>query len=389
MPEGLFCERREEKAREELADSRLDPDHCHLKEASEMSKTAKRRSRKSGLPPGTPVHIGERKREQVRITVMDYDESHFEEKEAKTAEECFPFRDKPTVTWINVDGLHDVEVIEKIGTHFNLHPLVLEDILNTDQRPKMEDLGDYIFVVLKMLYPGKGNGEVTGEQVSVVIGSNFVISFQETEGDVFEQIRDRIRTGKGRVRKMGSDYLGYTLLDAIVDNYFIILENLGDEVELLEEKLVGSPGPQTLRAIHTLKRQLLFLRRAVWPLREVISGLERSEAGLIKKATRLYLRDVYDHTIQAIDTVETFRDMVAGMLDIYLTSLSNKMNEVMKVLTIVATIFIPLTFVAGIYGMNFRHMPELEWHYGYLFAWGLMIAISVFMLLYFRKNKWI
>lgn len=354
-----------------------------------MRTSIRKVSETAGLPPGTPVHIGERKTEHVRITVMDYDESHFEEREAKTAEECFPFRDKPTITWMNVDGLHDLPVIEKIGECFGLHPLILESIVNTQQRPKVEELQDYIFVVLKMLYLGKGDSEVTGEHVSLVIGSNFVLSFQESKGDVFEPIRDRIRTGKGRLRKMGSDYLGYALIDAIVDNYFIILESLGDKVELLEEKLIGRPAPQTLRGIHRLKRQLLFLRRAVWPLREVISGLERSEAGLIKKATRLYLRDVYDHTIQVIDTVETLRDMVAGMLDIYLTSLSNRMNEVMKVLTIVATIFIPLTFVAGIYGMNFKHMPELEWRYGYAFAWGLMIAISAFMLLYFRKKKWI
>ncbi|MDP2897128.1 MAG: magnesium/cobalt transporter CorA [bacterium] len=354
-----------------------------------MQKSVKRASETAGLPPGTPVHIGERKTEHVRITVMDYDESRFEEKEMKSAEECFPFRDKPTITWMNVDGLHDLPVIEKIGECFGLHPLILESIVNTQQRPKVEDLQDYIFVVLKMLYLGKGDSEVTGEHVSLVIGCNFVISFQESKGDVFEPIRDRIRTGKGRLRKMGSDYLGYALIDAIVDNYFIILESLGDKVEVLEEKLIGRPAPQTLRGIHRLKRQLLFLRRAVWPLREVISGLERSEAGLIKKATRLYLRDVYDHTIQVIDTVETLRDMVAGMLDIYLTSLSNRMNEVMKVLTIVATIFIPLTFVAGIYGMNFKHMPELEWRYGYVFAWGLMIAMSAFMLLYFKRKKWI
>lgn len=354
-----------------------------------MGKSINRASRAAGLPPGTPVHIGERKSEHVRITVMDYDESHFEEREVKNTDECFQFRDKPTVTWVNVDGLHDLAVIERIAECFGLHPLVLEDILDTDQRPKMEDLGDYMFVVLKMLYLGKKNSDVTGEQVSLVIGRNFVVSFQEKEGDVFEPIRDRVRSGKGRVRKMGSDYLGYTLMDAVVDNYFAVLENLGDKVEFLEEKLVGSPERHSLAAIHQLRRQLLFLRRAVWPLREVISTMERSEAGLIKKATRLYLRDVYDHTIQVIDTVETFREMVGGMLDIYLTSLSNKMNEVMKVLTIVATTFIPLTFLAGIYGMNFKHMPELEWHYGYLFAWGLMVAIGGSMLLYFRRKKWI
>lgn len=354
-----------------------------------MQKSLKRVSEVAGLPPGTPVHIGERRSEHVRITVMDYDESHFEEREVENTDECLQFRDKPTVTWVNVDGLHDLAVIERIAECFGLHPLILEDILDTDQRPKMEDLGDYIFVVLKMLYEGKEDGKVTGEQVSVVIGRHFVLSFQERKGDVFEPIRDRVRSGKGRVRKMGSDYLAYTLIDAIVDNYFIILENLGDEVEVLEETLVGNPERRTLAAVHQLKRQLLFLRRAVWPLREVISTMERSEAGLIKKPTRLYLRDVYDHTIQVMDTVETFREMVGGMLDIYLTSLSNRMNEIMKVLTIVATIFIPLTFLSGIYGMNFKYMPELEWRYGYLFAWGLMVAVAGSMLLYFKKKKWI
>lgn len=354
-----------------------------------MQKSVKRASQAAGLPPGTPVHIGERRSELVRITLMDYNASDFEEREMKNVEECFPFRDKPTITWINVDGLHDVTVIEKIGECFGLHPLVLEGIVNTEQRPKMEDLGDYIFVVLKMLYLAKRNGEVTGEQVSLVIGPKFILSFQEREGDVFETIRGRIRASEGRLRKMGSDYLGYRLMDAIVDNYFVILENLGDKVEVLEEALVGNPERHTLAAVHQLKRQLLFLRRAVWPLREVVSGLERSEASLIKKATRPYLRDVYDHTIQVMDTVETFREMVGAMLDIYLTSLSNRMNEIMKVLTIVATIFIPLTFLSGIYGMNFKYMPELEWRYGYLFAWGLMVAIGGAMLFYFKRKRWL
>lgn len=349
----------------------------------------KKASRTIGLPPGTPVHIGDWKTEKVRITVLDYDEARFEEKEVERPEECFPFRDKPSVTWINIDGLHDLEIIEKIGAHFNLHPLNVEGIANTEQRPKSEDLVDYLFIVLKMLYLEEGNDDVVAEQVSLVLGSNFVISFQERQGDVFEQIRDRIRNAKGRIRKMGSDYLGYSLIDAIVDNYFVVLEKLSGKVELLEEELLPNPKPETLPAIQGLKRALISLRKSVWPLREVVSALERGESPLIKKTTRPYLRDVYDHTIQVIDTTEALRDMVAGILDIYLSGLSNKMNEVMKVLTIIATIFIPLTFIAGIYGMNFQYMPELKWRYSYAVVWIVMGIVGLSMLVYFRKKRWL
>lgn len=349
----------------------------------------KKASETVGLPPGTPVHVGKRKAERVRITVIDYDEARVEEKEVKSVEECFPFRDKPSVTWINVDGLHDLEVMEKIGTHFGLHPLVLEGIVNTEQRPKMEDFTNCIFVVLKMLYIEEENDEVAVEQVSLILGSNFVISFQEREGDVFEHIRERIRTAKGRIRKTGSDYLAYCLVDAIVDNYFLVLEKLSDKVELLEDELLPNPKPETLPAIQRLKRSLISLRRSVWPLREVVNSVERGDSALIKKATRLYLRDVYDHTIQVIDTIEALRDTVAGILDIYLSSMSNKMNEVMKVLTLVATIFIPLTFIAGIYGMNFKYMPELEWRFGYAVVWIVIGVVVVSMLFHFKKKKWL
>ena len=344
---------------------------------------------KVGLPPGTLVHIGERKTEKVKITVIDYDSKNFQEKEAEKIEECFPFKDKPTVTWINIDGLQEVEVVEKIGIHFGVHPLIMEDILHTGQRPKAEDLGDYLFIVLKMIYHDENEGEIMGEQISLILGHNYVISFQEREGDVFNQIRERIRNSKGRIRRGGADYLAYTLLDAVVDHYFVILEKLGERIESLEEELVTNPTPETLQIIHTLKRNLIFLRKSVWPLREVINALERGESPLITKPTGIYLRDVYDHTIQVIDTIETFRDMVSGMLDIYLSSLSNRMNEVMKVLTIMATIFIPLTFIAGIYGMNFKFMPELEWHWGYPSALIVMLIVVGFMVMYFRKKKWL
>jgi magnesium transporter len=350
----------------------------------------KRVSKTIGLSPGALVHIGKKKIEKVRIRLIDYDEKQLQEKEPKSVEEGFPFKDLPTVTWINIDGLHDIEVMEKIGKHFNLHPLVLEDILNTEQRPKIEDFDDYIFVVLKMLYCDESEDEIRAEQISIIVGSNFVLSFQERVGDIFNPLRDRIRNAKGRVRKMGPDYLAYCLVDAIVDNYFVVLEKLGEQIEGMEEELVTNPTPETLQRIHNLKREMIFLRKSVWPLREVVSRLERGESELIKDSTGIYLRDVYDHTIQVIDTIETYRDMLSGMLDIYLSSISNRMNQVMKVLTIIATIFIPLTFVAGIYGMNFEYMPELKWHWFYPKAfWLVMLGVAGVMLFYFRRKKWL
>jgi magnesium transporter len=354
-----------------------------------MPRFVKKRLKKVGLPPGTLVHIGEKKTEKVRITIIDYDETNFEEKQIETVEECFPLKDKATVTWINIDGIHDIDVIEKIGKHFRLHSLTLEDIVDAGQRPKIEDFDDHIFIALKMLYHNEKEDEIQTEQVSVIVGSNFVISFQEKEGDVFNPVRERIRTGKGRVRKMGADYLAYALIDTIVDNYFIIPEKFGERIESIEEELVTDPTPETLQAIHTLKRKLIFLRKSLWPLREVVSSLQRTESTLIHESTDIYLRDVYDHTIQVIDTIETSRDILSGMLDIYLSSLSNKMNQVMKVLTIIATIFIPLTFIAGIYGMNFKYMPELEWFWAYPFILVAMVVIGIFMLVYFKRKKWL
>lgn len=352
-----------------------------------MLEFINKRSKKSGLPPGSLVHIGERKIEKTRITIIDYDQAQFQEEEVGSVEECFSFKDKPTVTWINIDGLHQTEITEKIGKHFNLHSLVLEDIVNTGQRPKMEDLGDYIFIVLKMFYYDK-EGEIESEQVSLILGPNFVISFQEREGDVFNPIRERIKATNGRIRKMGADYLVYSLMDAIVDNYFIILERLGEKIENMEEELLTNPTTETLQKIHRLKRDMILLRKSIWPLRELISDLKRAESPFIQESTGVYLRDVYDHTIQVIDTVETFRDMISGMLDIYLSSINNRMNEVMKVLTIIATIFIPLTFLAGIYGMNFRYMPELNWPWGYPIVLLVMTAVGISMMLYFRRKKW-
>ena len=354
-----------------------------------MLELFRKTSKKAGLSPGTLVHIGEKKVEKTRITIIDYDADQFQEKEVKTIEECFPFKDTPTVTWINIDGLHEVQVIEKIGKHFAIHPLIQEDILHTGQRPKMEDMESYIFVVARMLFYNDETGEVESEQVSLILGPNYVISFQEKEGDIFDAVRERIRNGKGRIRKMKADYLAYALVDTLVDNYFIILEKLGEKIEGMEDELVANPTPETLQTIHTMKREMIFLRKSVWPLREVISSLERGESSLIYESTGMYFRDVYDHTIQVMDTVETFRDMVSGMLDTYLSSVSNRMNEVMKVLTIIATIFIPLTFVAGIYGMNFEFMPELKWHWGYFAVLGLMVVMFIGMVVYFKRKRWL
>jgi len=353
-------------------------------------KTLRKRSQKTGLPPGSLVHIGRQRTEKVKITVIDYDETRFTEQVFDSVDACFPFRESPTVTWINIDGIQQTDILEKLGACYNLHPLVMEDILNTEQRPKTENYSDYLYIVMKMLYADMSANVVLTEQISLVLGQNYVISFQEgIEGDVFGQVRERLRNEKGKARKLGADYLVYSLIDAVVDNYFSVLETLGEQIEALEEKLVANPTSNTLQEIHYLKREMIFLRKAVWPLREVISSLQRGDSILVQDITRLYLRDVYDHTIQVIDTVETYRDMVSGMLDIYLSSVSNRLNAVMKVLTIIATIFMPLTFLAGVYGMNFKYMPELEWRYGYGMIWALMIFIGLYMLVYFRKKKWL
>ena len=349
----------------------------------------KRTSTKPGLAPGTLVHVGEKKIEKIRIRVIDFDETNLEERELDSVDECFPYVDKPTVTWINIDGLHDVDLIEKIGKNFDLHPLVLEDIVHTGQRPKMEEYEGYIFLITKMLSYDEVEDKLRTEQFSLILGPNYIITFQEEVGDVFEMVRERLRKGKGRIRKLPPDYLAYALIDAVVDHYFLVLEKIGERVESLEEELVTNPNPETLQTIHHLKRELIFLRKSVWPMRELIGGLERGESSLVGEKTTVFLRDVYDHTIQVIDTVETLRDIVSGMLDVYLSSLSNKMNEVMKVLTIIATIFIPLTFIAGIYGMNFEFMPELKWHWGYPIVWVIIIAIAVIMLFYFRRKRWL
>jgi magnesium transporter len=346
-------------------------------------------STNKGLSPGTVVYIGKEKTAEVDITVIDYNKEEFQKKEGVKPEQCFPFKDKDSITWININGVHNTGVIEKIGEIFELHPLVMEDIGNTTQRPKVEDFDNYMFVVLKMLYYDNMTKKIEIEQVSLVMGKNFVISFQERAGDVFDSVRERIEKSKGRIRKMGSDYLLYSLIDAVVDGYFFVLEKTGDKIELLEEDIVEQADPKALQNIHKSKKEMISLRRSVWPLREVVNSLSREKTPLISGNVLIYFRDVYDHTIQVIDTVETFRDIISGLHDTYLSSISNKMNEIMKVLTMFASIFIPLTFIAGIYGMNFSFMPELNWRWGYFTVWGVILTVGIFMVLYFKRKKWL
>ena len=349
----------------------------------------RKRSQKAGLPPGTLVHIGEKRTEKVKITVIDYNETEFLEFEAKTVDECIPLKDKPTVTWINVDGVHQPEIIQKLGDCYGLHPLALEDIMNTDQRPKIEDYTDYLYIVLKKILYDEGKQDIVFEQMSLILGKNFVISFQEKEGDVFNIIRDRIRNGKGRLRKMGADYLVYALIDAIVDHYFIIFEKLGERVDEIEDELIRGATAETVKISHGLRREVMFLRKHIWPLREVIGFMERGESALINKAAKIFFRDVYDHVVQIMDTTETFREMLAYMTEIYLESINAKLNQIMKVLAVVATIFMPLTLIASIYGMNFKHMPELGSPWGYPVVIAVMVLIGVSMALYFKFKKWI
>ncbi|HOT72863.1 MAG TPA: magnesium/cobalt transporter CorA [Anaerohalosphaeraceae bacterium] len=348
-----------------------------------------RRSRKAGLPPGTLIHAGDRKPEKTVLTVFVFGPGFYEEQKPERLEDCFKPQPMQTVRWINIDGLADVSVIEGIGRQFGVHPLILEDILSTGQRPKCDDSTEQLFVVLRMLQYDDAHQTIQSEQVSILLGPNYVVSFQESVGDVFDPIREQIRTGRGRIRSMGPDYLMYRLMDAIVDGYFLILEKLGERVEALEQEVISEPEEETLNRVYALKQQLIYLRKSVWPLREVISQLEKTDSPLITDATGPYFRDVYDHTIQVMDSVETFRDTVSGLLEIYLNSISNQINTIMKVLTVITTIFIPLSFIAGVYGMNFKYMPELQWRWGYPAVLCIMGVIFVSMLIYFKKNKWL
>ncbi len=344
------------------------------------------------MSPGTPsfrqIFPGPARARPITVTVIEYDESRFNEQTCTRPGDLRALILRPTVTWINADGIHDTRMVQAIGDAVGIHPLTLEDIANTSQRPKIEDYGDYLYVAIRMLSPDS-DGEFQSEQVSLVLGRGYVISFQEQPGDAFERIRERLRAGAGRLRSEGADYLFYALLDAIVDGYFGVIEVFGERIEAVEEEVVADPDRETLQAIYALKRSLVALRRSVWPLRDVVAELERGDSPLIRESTLVYLRDVYDHTIEVAETVETYRDTMSGLLDVYLSSQSSRMNEIMKVLTIIATIFIPLTFIAGLYGMNFAYMPELRHPWGYPAALTLMAIVAGVMLLYFKKKGWI
>jgi magnesium transporter len=355
-----------------------------------MVKT--RRSKKSGSPPGTLVHIGEQRSDRIRITLLQYNESEVHEEELESLEsleKLSPSSGEEGVSWMNIEGVHHLETIERMGKFYGIHPLTLEDIVNTEQRPKIEEYEDYLFIVMKNFDYDDHNCELMMGQISLILKGKWVISFEENDGAVFNTLKDRIRAGKGKLRKEGNDYLAYCLIDVTADHYFNVLERLGERIELLQEELITNPSQTTLQQIHRLKRQMILFRRAVWPLRETVGNLLRGESDAIHKSTLIYLRDVYDHLIHVIDSVEIYRDMLGGMMDLYLSSLSNRMNEIMKVLTVIATVFMPLTFIAGVYGMNFKYMPELQWHWGYPAVLLLMATVVVYMLSYFYRKKWI
>ncbi len=364
------------------------------KRASYRSSTTRahmmhqKRGKKSGLPPGTLVHIGARVAEKVTVTVIDYNEAEVHERKVSKLEELKPYVHSTNTTWINIDGLHETDVIATIGGYFNVHQLFLEDIVNTSHRPRVEDADDYLFIVLKTLHYDDKQDLIATEQLSMVVAPNFVLSFQEKEGPLFDHLKERIRADKGRVRKGGTDYLAYCIIDAVVDNYFVLLEQLADKVEVLEEELVTNATPAVLHEIHKLKTDMIFLRRSVWPLREVINMLASGQSSLVKDSTLPYFRDVYDHTIHVVDTMETFRDIVSGMLDIYLSSVSNRLNEIMKTLTILSSIFIPLTFLVGWYGMNFKRMPELDWQWGYPMVMVVTACVIITMVAFIKRRKW-
>jgi len=332
--------------------------------------------------------VGEQHAEKVTVSVMGYDESGCVEQEVTDLGELTGFLGKYAVTWIDVEGLHDADVIAKVGESFNLHPLVMEDILNTTQRPKAEDLDGYMFVVFRSLGFEEELGDIPTEQVSLVLGPNYVISFQEGKNRLFEAVKARIKAGRGRIRKSGPDYLAYCLIDATVDNYFVVLEKLEEKIELLEEDLVTKPNPDTLNTIHNLKMSINCTRKGLWPLREVVNRLLDCEPPLIQQSTLPYLRDVYDHTIHAIEIIEASRDIISDMLDTYLSSLSFRLNEIMKVLTVIGTIFMPLTFLSGWYGMNFKTMPELDWRYGYVMVICIAVSVVLTMAIFFKRKHW-
>jgi magnesium transporter len=346
--------------------------------------------RKLGLPPGSVVFMGEERTEPIEFRVLEYGPDHLVETDRETVDEVLKYRDTTPITWINVSGVHDESVIRTIGDHFHIHPLIQEDIVHTGQRPKLDPQDDYIYLVVKMLYfDGDRGGELRAEQVSLLVGERNLISFQEDPGDVFDPVRKRIRNGRGQIRNRGPDYLAYAILDVIVDHYFVVLEDLGTRTEDLEDAIVADVSIQVEDEIHDLRRDLTFVRRMTWPMRELLHQLERLESPLWAEHNQPYVRDTYDHVVQVLDLIEALRDTASGLHDLHMTSISNRMNEIMKVLTIIGTIFIPLTFIAGIYGMNFEYMPELGWAWAYPAVWVVMLSLAGALLLYFHRREWI
>ncbi len=347
----------------------------------------RRRSKKAGLPPGTPLPMGEVKSAGTVITALHYAPERVTERELHDAEECRQWLGQEGVLWVNVAGLGDGNALKQIGDIFGLHRLIVEDIVNTDQRPKFEDYGNVFYIVIRML-SYDGTGEVQIDQISLVVGRGFVLSFLEESDPVFEPVRERIRRDQGRIRRMGADYLAYRLMDAVVDDYFDSLEKLGDETENLEDAILEGADQSDLKEIHRLRRQMIYLRKAVWPLRDVIGVLAHGESPLIERETTIYFRDVYDHAVQAMDTIDTYRDMLSANLDMYLSGVNLKLNEVMKVLTVIATIFLPISFLASLWGMNFKFMPELSEPWGYPAALAVMAAVVIGMLFFFKRKGW-
>lgn len=351
-----------------------------------VSKYLHNYSKKINQPPGHAIFTGEKKSENVSIKLIEYNSESIVEKEIDNENELIN-DDSKTVKWINVNGLHDISIIENLCLNFSIHPLIIEDIAHLSQQPKIEVHEDYIYFVMRMIYI-KDN-KLVNEQFSLVLGSNFVLTFQEIKGDVFNALRERLRSLKFKITKSHADYLAYSLIDIIIDNYFEILEFFGEEIDKLEEGLFISTSNDLLNNIHSMRKELTMLKKTIWPVREMVSGFEKTESHLVKKSTKIYIRDIYDHTIHIIEHIDNYREVASGIRDTYLTNLSNKMNEIMKTLTIISTIFIPLTFIAGIYGMNFENIPELKWHFGYFCLWGLNIFITIGLIFYFKKRKWL
>lgn len=337
--------------------------------------------------PGKVIYVG-KKENETRLEVISYSENNYSHVESDDLQKAYGLKETQEKTWINLDGLNQVSEIEKLGHEFELHPLVMEDIVNTEQRPKVEEYEKYIFVTLKMLYYDK-NGDFVREHLSVILGKNYVLTFQEANEDVFGRLRERISSGKGKIREAGADYLMYSILDAVIDNYFTVVESISEKIQALEEELFKKDVSENLAGeIQHFKREILKIRKAVLPLREIVKQLQHSGHPFLHSKTKHYLTDLYDHIIQVGESVELYREMAWGLMDLYMTGISNKMNEVMKVLTIMASIFIPLTFIVGVYGMNFHYMPELDEPYGYFVIWGIMIGIFIAMIIYFKKKKW-